>query len=209
MTLKTLSAIAIGASLVALTAGVASAKPMPADQFHWSSQIQNGSFKYNGKSYNLQGKVSSEANAFMANCSAQEVRVRGFLTAKGKEDYSKAEFLCGKLSIGGDTPIAYRQGGEVKVFGPIYMTQRNNVLPECQPYSYSGSRVWSNCGALVPNDSTATVLIGDGGNMGRQLETARYGSGVATVQPILFPEVEVMREKIFQERVAAGYYASK
>jgi hypothetical protein len=209
MTFKTLSAIAIAASVVALTAGVASAKPMPADQFHWSSQIQNGSFKYNGKTYNLQGKVSNEAQAFIANCPAQKVRVRGFLTAQGKEDYSKAEFLCGELSVGGDARVPYKVGGEIKVFGPIYLTRRNNVLPECQPYSNSTSRVWSNCGALVPNDSTAVVLIGDGSNTGRALETARYGSGVATVQPILFPEVEVMRNKIFQERVAAGYYTNK
>jgi hypothetical protein len=53
------------------------------------------------------------------------------------------------------------------------------------------------------------VLIGDGSNAGRAMETVRSGSGVATVQPILFPEVEVMRDKIFRERVAAGYYANK
>jgi len=206
MTFKTLSAIAIGASLVAMTAGIASAAPVPADQFHWSSEIKEGNFKYNGKSYNLQGKLSSEAEAFLANCPAQEVRVRGFLTAQGKEDYSKAEFLCGKLSIGGDTPVSYNAGGEVKVFGPIYMTKRNNVLPECQPYSNSSARVWNNCGLVVPNDSTATVFVGDGRNAGKELETARYGSGIATVKPILFPEVETMREKIFQERVASGYY---
>jgi hypothetical protein len=86
------------------------------------------------------------------------------------------------------------------------MTQRNNVLPECQPYSSSGNRVWNNCGMLVPNDRTATVLIGDGRNAGQELETARYGSGIETVRPILFPEVEVLRESIFRERVAAGYY---
>lgn len=208
MSLKTLSTIAIGAALVAMTAGVASAKPMPADQFHWSSEIKDGMFKYDGKTYNLQGKTSPEAEAFMANCPAQEVRVRGFLTPQGKEDFSKAEYLCGKLSIGGDTPVAFNPGGEVKVFGPIYMTKRNNVLPECQPYSNTnGTRVWSNCGMLVPNDSTATVLIGDGKNAGKELETARYGSGIATVQPILFPEVDSMRDKIFQERVASGYYS--
>lgn len=204
--IKTFSTIVVGTSLVAAMAGVAHAKPMPANQFHWSSEIQNGSFLYNGKSYNLQGKVSPEAEAFMANCPAQEVRVRGFLTPQGTEDYSKAEYLCGKLSVGGDTPVAYNAGGEVKVFGPIYMTQRNNVLPECQPYSNSGSRVWNNCGMLVPNDRTATVLIGDGRNAGQELETARYGSGIETVRPILFPEVEVLRESIFRERVSAGYY---
>lgn len=209
MSLKTLSTIAIGATLVAVTAGIASAKPMPADQFHWSSEIKDGMFKYNGKNYSLQGKVSPEAEAFMANCPAQEVRVRGFLTAQGKEDYSKAEYLCGKLSIGGDTPVSYNTGGEVKVFGPIYLTKRNNVLPECQPYSNSGTRVWNNCGIVVPNDSTATVLIGDGKNAGKELETARYGSGIETVKPILFPEVETMRDKIFQERVASGYYSGK
>lgn len=207
MTFKTLSAIAIGVSLCSLTASLVNAAPMPADQFHWSSEIKDGSFKYNGKNYNLQGKLSSEAESFMANCPAQEVRVRGFLTAQGKEDYSKAEFLCGKLSIGGDAPVAYNAGGEVKVFGPIYLTKRNNVLPECQPYSSSYSRVWNNCGVLVPNDSTATVFVGDGRNAGKELETARFGSGIATVKPILFPEVETMRDKIFQERVASGYYA--
>ncbi len=206
MNFKTLTAIAVGASLVAITAGVASAKPMPADQFHWSSAIKDGSFMYDGKAYTLQGKLSSEADAFIASCPAQEVRVRGFLNSQGKEDYSNAEFLCGKLSIGGDAPVAFNEGGEVKVFGPIYMTKKNNVLPECQPYSNSGSRIWSNCGALVPNDRTATVLIGQGMNAGKQMETARYGSGIETVKPILFPEVETMRDKIFQERVSSGYY---
>lgn len=204
--IRTLSTVVVGASLVALVAGVANAKPMPADQFHWSSEIKDGSFLYNGKAYNLQGKLSSEAEAFIASCPAQEVRVRGFLTTEGKEDYSKAEYLCGKLSVGGDAPVAYNAGGEVKVFGPIYMTRKNNVLPECQPYSNSGTRVWSNCGAMVPNDRTATVLIGEGRNAGKEMETARYGSGIETVRPILFPEVDMMREKIFQERVAAGYY---
>ncbi|MDX2244864.1 MAG: hypothetical protein NW224_29660 [Leptolyngbyaceae cyanobacterium bins.302] len=204
--IKTLSTVVVGASLVALVAGVANAKPMPSDQFHWSSEIKDGSFLYNGKAYNLQGKISGEADAFIASCPAQEVRVRGFLTAKGKEDYSKAEFLCGKLSIGGDTPVSYNQGGEVKVFGPIYMTKRNNVLPECQPYSSYSNRVWNACGVVVPNDSTATVLIGDGRNAGQAMETARFGSGIETVIPVLFPEVVTRREQIFQERVAAGYY---
>lgn len=212
MTHKTLSAVAIGASIVAITAGIATAKPMPADQFHWSSAIdQSGSFKHDGKTYNLEGKLSSEAGAFVAKCASaqEEIRVRGFLTAQGNEDYSKAEFLCGNLKVGGDTPIAYNQGGEVKVFGPIYMTKRNNVLPECQPYSNSTNRVWSNCGVFVPNDTTAKVLVGDGGNTGKELKTAHSGSGVATVQPILAPETETMREKIFRERVASGYYANK
>jgi hypothetical protein len=206
MTLKTFSSVTLAASLVAMAASVASAKPLPADQFHWSSVIQNGSFSYNGKTYSLQGKISSEAEAFIANCSAQEVRVRGFLTAQGNEDYSKAELLCGKLSVGGDTPVAYHDGGEIKVFGPIYLTQKNNVLPDCQPYSNSSARVWNNCGAIVPNDNTSTVLIGDGRNAGKALETARLGSGIETVKPILFPEVEELREKIFRERLAAGYY---
>jgi hypothetical protein len=48
----------------------------------------------------------------------------------------------------------------------------------------------------VPNDSTAVVLISDGSNAGKTLETARYGSGVAIVQPILFPEVKTMRLKV-------------
>lgn len=207
MKFQTVSVIALGASLVAIAAGTVQATPMPADPFHWSSEIKDGSFLYNGKTYSLQGKVSPQADAFMASCPAKEVRVRGFLTAQGKEDYSKAEFLCGKLSIGGDTPVPYNAGGEVKVFGPIYMTKKNNVLPECQPYSNSGNRVWNSCGLLVPNDRTATVLIGNGGNAGKAMETARFGSGIETVQPILFPEVETMREKIFQERVEAGYYS--
>lgn len=206
MNFKTLAAVAVGASFVAISAGVVNAKPVPADQFHWSSAIENNSFKYDGKTYNLAGKLNAEAEAFIANCPAQQVRIRGFLDAKGKEDYTNAELLCGRLSIGGDTPVSYREGGEVKVFGPIYMTDRNNVLPECQPYTGATTRVWSNCGVLVPNDQTAMVLVGAGGNAGKQLETARYGSGVATVKPILVPEVEAMRERIFQERLAKGYY---
>ncbi|MBF2029515.1 MAG: hypothetical protein IGS48_22595 [Oscillatoriales cyanobacterium C42_A2020_001] len=204
MNLKTLFALAVGASMVAIASG-ANAKPIPADQFHWSSAIQGESFLYNGKSYNLQGKLSPEAEAFKGSC-ATEVRVRGFLTAAGKEDYSKAEFLCGKLSVGGDAPVNYNDGGEIKVFGPIYKTHKNNVVAKCQPYSNSGTRVWNNCGMIVPNDSTSVVFVGDGRNAGKQLETAQFGSGIATVEPILFPEVVEIREKIFQERVAAGYY---
>jgi hypothetical protein len=116
--IKALSSVVVGASLVAAVAGVAHAKPMPANQFHWSSEIQNGSFLYNGKSYNLQGKASPEAEAFMANCPAQEVRVRGFLTTQGKEDYSKAEYLCGKLSVGGDTPVAYNAVAKSRYLAP-------------------------------------------------------------------------------------------
>ena len=208
MNLKTLSAVAIGTTLVALSAGLANAKPMPADQFHWSSAVENGSFSYNGKQYTLTSEKSGQAYNFVQACNS-EVRVRGFLDSMGKENWSNAEYLCGKLSVGGDTPVSYNQGGEIKVFGPIYMTKKNNVAPECRPYSNSGARVWSNCGAIVPNDRTSTVLVGDGRNAGRTMETARYGSGIETVKPILNPEVEEMREKIFRERLAAGYYNGK
>jgi hypothetical protein len=208
MNLKTLSAVALGATFVALSASAVSAKPMPADQFHWSSAVENGTFKYNGKPYTLTSEKMGSASDFIASCKS-EVRVRGFLNAYGREEWGKAEFLCGQPGIGGDAPVDYKTGGEIKVFGPIYMTSKNNVLSECRPYSNSGARIWTNCGALVPNDRTSMVFVGDGSNSGKAMETAKTGSGIETVRPILFPEVEQMREKIFQERLASGYYNNK
>ncbi len=205
MNLKTLFALTIGATIATFAASAVTAKPMPADQFHWSSAVDNGSFRYNGKKYNFTSEKAGEAFTFAGTCTS-EVRVRGFLNSLGKEDWSKAEVLCGKLSVGGDTPIAYNAGGEIKVFGPIYMTQKNNVLAACKPYSNSGSRVWSSCGMIVPNDRTSMVFVGDGKNAGKIMETANLGSGIETVKPILNPEVEGMREKIFRDRVASGYY---
>lgn len=205
MNLKTLSVLTMGAMLATFTASAVNAKPMPADQFHWSSAVDNGSFRYNGKKYNFTSEKAGEAFTFAGTCKS-EVRVRGFLNSLGKEDWSKAEVLCGGLSVGGDTPIAYNTGGEIKVFGPIYMTKKNNVLAACKPYSNSGSRVWSSCGMIVPNDRTSMVFVGDGKNAGKVMETANLGSGIETVKPILNPEVEEMREKIFRDRVASGYY---
>lgn len=210
MNLKTLSALIIGATLVTFTAGAVTAKPMPADQFHWSSAVENDSFRYNGKKYSFTSEKAGQAFTFAGECTSKQmpVRVRGFLNSLGKEDWSKAEVLCGKVTgMGGDgTPVSYNEGGEIKVFGPIYLTNKNNVVPACQPYSNSGIRVWSSCGVLVPNDSTSMVLVGDGKNAGKVMETANLGSGIETVKPILKPEVEEMREKIFRDRVASGYY---
>lgn len=59
---------------------------------------------------------------------------------------------------------------------------------------------------IVPNDRTSMVFVGDGKNAGKVMETANLGSGIETVKPILNPEVEEMREKIFRDRVASGYY---
>jgi hypothetical protein len=205
MNLKTLSALTIGATIATFAASAVSAKPIPADQFHWSSAVDNGNFLYNGKKYTFTSEKAGQAFTFAGTCTT-EVRVRGFLNSLGKEDWSKAEVLCGKLSVGGDTPIAYNAGGEIKVFGPIYLTQKNNVLAACKPNSNSGSRVWSSCGMIVPNDRTSMVFVGDGKNAGKVMETANLGSGIETVKPILNPEVEEMREKIFRDRVDSGYY---
>jgi hypothetical protein len=210
MKLKTWSVVTIGATIATFAASAVTAKPMPADQFHWSSAVDNGSLLYNGKKYTFTSEKAGQAFTFANNCMSKDkdmpVRVRGFLNSLGKEDWSKAEVLCGRLSVGGDTPIAYNPGGEIKVFGPIYLTQKNNVLAACKPYSNSGSRVWSSCGMIVPNDRTSMVFVGDGKNAGKVMETANLGSGIETVKPILNPEVEAMREKIFRDRVASGYY---
>jgi hypothetical protein len=208
MALKTVSAIALGATLVALADDVAQARPVPADQFHWSSAVEksSGKFLYNGKQYQLGQKAGSGLLDFAKSCD-QDVRVRGFLDAKGAVEWSKAEVLCGNLSVGGvDRVEYYTQGGEIKVFGPIYQKRKNNVLAQCQPERGTGDRVWSNCGAIVPNDGSSKVLIGQGSNAGKVLKTAKSGSGIATVEEVLNPEVEQMREKIFRERLAAGYY---
>ncbi len=208
MNLKTLSALTLAATIATFAPSAVNAKPMPADQFHWSSAVDNGSFLYNGKKYTLTSEKAGEAFTFASNCMSKDmpVRVRGFLNSLGKEDWSKAEVLCGKLSVGGDVRIAYNEGGEIKVFGPIYMPQKNNVLAGCKPHSNSGSRVWSSCGMIVPNDRTSTVYVGDGKNAGKIMETANLGSGIETVKPILTPEVDEMREKIFRDRLASGYY---
>ncbi len=206
MTVKTISAIAIGATLVALADDHATAKPKPADQFHWSSAIEksSGRFFYNGRRYELTERAGNAYN-FAQKCN-QEVRVRGFLDDRGRVEWSKAEVLCGSLRVGGDRVEHYTDGGEIKVFGPIYRTDKNNVLAQCQPESGSQRRIWSNCGEIVPNDGTSAVLIGDGGNTGKIMATTRTGSGIETVHPVLYPEVERRREQIFRERLQAGYY---
>jgi hypothetical protein len=209
MNLKALSAVSIGATLVALAASAANAAPMPADQFHWSSAIDStGKVLYNGKAYMVTSEKVGQADSFIKGCNS-EIRVRGFLTGNMKEDWSKAEYLCGQLSVGGTQVSTYNQAGEIKVFGPIYNNAKNSVLNECRAYSGSGNRVWSNCGAIVPNDRTSSVFVGDGKNAGRVMQTANLGSGIETVHPVLFPETETMRDKIFRERVEAGYYSNK
>ena len=203
MNLKTLSAVALGASLVVAGAGAAKADSYkPADQFHWSTPVVDGNFRYDGKMMSLpMAQLSSEAQSFISACNS-EVRVRGFMGYNKKMQWDKAEFLCGKLSVGGDTPIAFNSGKEIKFFG----SGSANTLPECQPFSGSQKRIWTYCGAVGPNDGTAKVLIGDGRNAGMTLDTDDVGSGIDTVEPILFPEVDQMRIKIFRERVESGYY---
>lgn len=203
MNLKTLSAVALGASLVVAGAGAAQADSYkPADQFHWSTPVVDGQFEYNKILTPLpMAQLSSEAQSFVSACNS-EVRVRGFMGYGKKMQWDKAEFLCGKLSVGGDAPIAVDTGKELRIFGAGY----RSTLPECQPYSGSQKRVWTYCGAIAPNDGTAKVLIGDGRNAGMALDTDEVGSGIDTVQPILFPEVDQMRIKIFRERVESGYY---
>ncbi len=208
MTVKTIStsAIAIGASFVAIADDASAAQAKPADQFHWSSAIANNdTFFYNGRPYQLQraGMIRN----FVAQCQrlGQEARVRGFLDRRGRVEWSRAEALCG-TSVGGLPVDYYTPGGEIKVFGPIHRKDKNSVLAHCQPESGSTQRVWSSCGEIVPNDGRSQVLVGDGNNAGRIMSTARTGSGIETVHPILYPEVVQRREEIFRQRVEAGYY---
>lgn len=209
MNLKSLSAIALGTTVaLQVVVPATSSQAMPADQWHWSSAVKDGKFFYNGKRYTINEQKMGAAASFVQSCQT-DVRVRGFLRANGKEDWRRAEFLCGQLSVGGDVPVAYNPGGEIKVFNRIYMTKKNNVMPECRPYSNSSKRVWSNCGAIVPNDRTSSVFIGDGTNKGMALKTDNIGSGIDTVEPVLMPKVESMRQAIFAKWVAEGKYNKK
>ncbi len=212
MKFKALSAIAVGTTLVALDANSSQAAPLPADQWHWSSPVnlQGNNLKiarYKGVR-NISVPTSAltqEAQGFITACAGNGgvVRARGFLNRRYQPEWSKAEFLCMTTTGGPDLPpeTAGMATKEIKIFGPGAVTLR-----ECQPYSGSTRRIWSNCGEIVQNDRISAVLVGDGQNAGRTMQTDRTGSGVNTVQPVLLPEVEQMREKIFRERVAAGYY---
>lgn len=206
MNLKTLSAVTLGVAMVALGAGVAKADSYkPADQFHWSSPIVGDKFTYNLKEMALpMAELTPEAQGFVNECKAtdNDLRVRGFMGYNNQMQWSKAEFLCGKLSVGGDAPVPVDLAREVRIFGAGY----KSTLPDCQPYTNSNKRIWTHCGAIVPNNGTSKVLVGDGRNAGMNLKTDDIGSGIDTVEPVLFPEVETMRVRIFKERVASGYY---
>lgn len=209
MDLKTLSTVTVGATLVAIEAGAAGANPLPADQFHWSSPIQaNGTIARYKNRRNIgipRASLNAAAIDFIESCSGQGklVRARGFLDHRGKPEWSKAEFLCTSNVGGTDLPREAENlaSKEIKVFG-----QGPATLRHCEPYSRSSRRIWSECGALVPNDGSSEVLIGDGNNTGRVMQTARVGSGISTVQPVLLPEVERMRQEILQKRLESGYY---
>lgn len=117
-----LCTLLIASVAVTVLQTISSAKPAqaaPADPFHWSSAIKNSQFRYNGKRYTINEQKMGAAANFVQTCQS-EVRVRGFLQANGKENWSNAEFLCGQLSVGGDKPISYNPGGEIKVFSHIY-----------------------------------------------------------------------------------------
>lgn len=212
MKLKTLSAIAIGTTLVALDTNSSQAKPLPADQWHWSSPVNLQGNTFRITKYKQVKNISAptrvltqEAQSFMTECTGKGgvVRARGFLNYKRQPEWSKAEFLCMTTTGGPDLPpeTAGMATKEIQIFGQGPVTLR-----ECKPYSGSTKRIWTNCGEIVQNDRLSTVFVGDGRNAGRAIQTDRTGSGINTVQPVLLPEVEQMQEKIFRERVAAGYY---
>jgi hypothetical protein len=212
MKLKALSAIAVGTTLVALDANSSQAKPVPADQWHWSYPVNLQGNTLSIPEYkrvvNISTPISAlnqEAQVFIDRCtkSGKVVRARGFLNRKHQVEWSKAEFLCMETTGGpGLRPeTAGMAEQEIRVFG-----RGPTTLRECEPYSGSTKRIWTNCGEIVQNDRISKVFVGDGQNAGRTLETDRTGSGVNTVEPVLLPEVEQMREKIFRERIAAGYY---
>ncbi len=212
MKLKTLSAIAVGTTLVAIDANSSQAAPLPADQWHWSAPVnvqgETLSITKYKQARNISAPTSAltqEAQGFIRGCTGNGgvVRARGFLNRHRQLEWSKAEFLCMTTTGGPDLPpeTAGMATQEIRIFG-----KGPTTLKECEPYSRSTRRIWTNCGEIVQNDRTSEVLVGDGRNAGRVLQTDRIGSGVNTVQPVLLPEVEQMREKIFRERVASGYY---
>jgi len=207
MKFKTLSAVAVGATLVALDAQATEATPMSADPFHWSTAFDQltarttRKIQYNRKSYVVPDNL--DATAFIEECfdTGGVVRMRGFVNRQGKPEWSRAEFLCSRSIGGSELPPQYANPKEIKIFG-----QGPTTLPYCEPQSKAGKRIWTECGILVPNDGSSTVRIGEGRNTGRVMETASTGSGIDTVEPVLLPEVEQMRERIFRQRVEAGYY---
>lgn len=211
MDIKTLSTVAVGLTFVALDANSTSAAPKPADPFHWSTSIRasveptSRTVRYNRKAYVVPDNLSAEP--FIREClndNDSVLRVRGFLNRQGKPEWSKAEFLCTKSVGGPELPPEFAQlpTQEVKVFGKGPTTLRS-----CEPRSKNKRRIWTECGVVVPNDGTSAVLIGNGQNAGRVMKTAKTGSGVNTVEPVLVPEVETMREKIFRDRLQSGYYS--
>ncbi len=210
MKFQTLSAVAVGATLVALDAQTATATPLPADQFHWSTAIDASSMRdrrqiqYNRKTYVMPDNLAAES--FINDCLSNNdnvVRVRGFVNRQGRPEWSKAEFLCSKSLGGPELPAEFAElpTKELRVFGKGPAT-----LKTCEPRSKNGKRIWTECGMTVPNDGSSVVRIGDGQNTGQVMRTASTGSGINTVEPVLFPEVERMRDQIFRDRVASGYY---
>jgi hypothetical protein len=210
MNFKTLSAVAVGATLVALDAHAAEASPKPADPFHWSTAIDARSVQtprkvqYNRKTYVVPDNLA--AKSFIDECldnSDNVVRFRGFVNQRGEPEWSKAEVLCAKSQGGPELPPEFAQlpEKELKIFGRGPAT-----LKTCEPKHKNSKRIWTECGITVPNDGTSEVRVGDGQNIGMVLRTASTGSGIDTVEPVLLPEVERMREQIFRDRLEAGYY---
>ncbi|MDX2244863.1 MAG: hypothetical protein NW224_29655 [Leptolyngbyaceae cyanobacterium bins.302] len=208
MNLKTLSTVAVGMTFVALDSGATEAKPVPSDQFHWSTAIPatNNStrwqVKYNRKTHVVPDNLG--AKPFIEECLSKGnvVRMRGFLDRKGKPEWSQAEFLCAPSIGGAGFPeLSGLIDREVRVFGKGPATLRS-----CELRRWNSKRIWTECGTLVPNDGTSQVLIGNGQNAGRVMKTDDNGSGINTVEPVLLPEVEKMREKIFRGRLESGYY---
>lgn len=211
MKFKTLSAIAVGATLVALDAHATDAKPLPADPFHWSTAIDstmpptNRPIKYNHKSYVVPDNLAAEA--FIQGCLSQGdrvVRVRGFVNRQGKPEWSQAEFLCTKSLGGPELPPEFAElpTKEVRVFGKGPAT-----LKSCEPRSKNSKRIWTECGIVVPNDGSSVVRVGDGTNAGQVMQTASTGSGINTVEPVLLIEVEQKRAEIFRRWVESGRYS--
>ncbi|MBD2492384.1 hypothetical protein [Aulosira sp. FACHB-615] len=141
----------------------ARAEDIQTNVWSWSSPIINGQFTYKGKlNYIPTEKLDQKAVAFMDACQSKsgEVRVRGFA------DWQKADFLCSRSNT----------KGELNIF------DQSNPISGCAPYTKNPNRVWSVCGAIVPNNiqDHAAVLVGAGINAGKILRVKPDGSGVLT-----------------------------
>lgn len=201
MNLKFLSALTLtGAALLAWQ-GLASANPFkPSNQWHWSSPIQNGKIEYNNvKNITVpMDELTPAARQFISNCNV-EVRMRGFIDRQGEYQWDKAELLCRApkqaRTGGSEMPISYRETGR-----DLYVFGHNASVPQCSTYStFQGPRNWTNCGFIVPNNTTAKVLVGQGTNAGQVLTTHQTGSGVDTVVPILLQSLRERREELWQK----------